>query len=298
MTVHSDIQQAAERVARGHTEELDRRFTAGDLGMHVFLFVVGLLVATPILIAFFTSFKPPQQVISYPPQLIPRTWTFENYITAWNSTPFGRYLLNSVLQSGLITLGQVIFSVLAAYAFSILIFPGRNLLFYIVLGSLMIPFELTFIPNYQLVAGAGGVNSYWGLTVPFIANAFGVFMLRQFFLTVPKDLHDAAQIDGAGNWRYLWQIMVPLSKGSIGAFAIFAFLSAWNQYLWPLIITNEDEMRTLQIGIRFFMNTLDRGADWGPVMAGSIIALTPALLAFLIAQRQFVQGIAMTGLKG
>lgn len=298
MSVQTDIQQAAERVARGQTERVDRRFTAGDLGVQVLLITVGLLIAMPILIALFTSFKPPQQVISFPPQLIPRTWTFENYVTAWNSTPFGRYLFNSLLQSGLITLGQVIFSVLAAYAFSILIFPGRNLLFYIVLGSLMVPFELTFIPNYQLIASAGGVNSYWGLTVPFIASAFGVFMLRQFFLTVPKDLHDAAQIDGAGNWRYLWQIMVPLSKGSIGAFAIFAFLSAWNQYLWPLIITNEDTMRTLQIGIRFFMNTLDRGADWGPVMAGSIIALAPALLVFLVAQRQLVQGIAMTGLKG
>jgi ABC-type glycerol-3-phosphate transport system permease component len=123
-------------------------------------------------------------------------------------------------------------------------------------------------------------------------------MLRQFFLTVPKDFHDAARIDGANNWRYLWRILVPLSKGSIGAFAIFAFLNAWNQYLWPLIITNEDTMRTLQIGIRFFMNTLERGADWGPVMAGSMIALGPALLAFLVAQKQLVQGVAMTGLKG
>jgi ABC-type glycerol-3-phosphate transport system permease component len=298
MAAQSDIQTAAERVLRAPERQSDQGFTVGDLFVQLLLISVGLLIAMPILIAFFTSFKPPEQVITFPPQLFPREWTVENYITAWNSTPFGRYLLNSVLQSGLITLGQVVFSVLAAYAFSILVFPGRDTLFYIVLGSLMVPFELTFIPNYQLIAETGGANTYWGLTVPFAASAFGVFMLRQFFLTVPIDLHDAAQIDGAGNWRYLWQIMVPLSKGSIGAFAIFAFLSAWNQYLWPLIITNRDEMRTLQIGIRFFMNTLERGADWGPVMAGSMIALAPALLAFLVAQRQLVQGIAMTGLKG
>ena len=123
-------------------------------------------------------------------------------------------------------------------------------------------------------------------------------MLRQFFLTVPKDLHDAALIDGASNWRYLWQILVPLSKGAIGAFAVFSFLAAWNQYLWPLIITDQTEMRTIQIGIRFFMENQESGADWGAIMAGSVIALAPTLAAFLIAQKQLVKGIAMTGLKG
>jgi len=256
------------------------------------------MVATPILIAFFTSFKPPAQVVTFPPSLFPAEWTVENYVVAWQKTPFGRYLLNSLIQSGVITATQVLTSILAAYAFSVLVFPGRNACFYVVLGSLMVPFELTFIPNFQMVSSWGLGNSYAGLTVPFIASAFGVFMLRQFFMTVPKDFHDAARIDGANNWRYLWRILVPLSKGSVGAFAIFAFLNAWNQYLWPLIITNDDTMRTLQIGIRFFMNTLERGADWGPVMAGSMIALGPALIAFLIAQKQLVQGVAMTGLKG
>lgn len=291
-----DVSTTLDRVAEAPARARPRG-SRGDLIVQVLLLSAGFLISLPILIALFTSFKPPQQIVTFPPQLFPREWTFENYITAWNSTPFARYLFNSVVQSSIITLGQVIFSILAAYAFSVLVFPTRNLLFYIVLGSLMIPFELTFIPNYVLVAEQGGANTYWGLTVPFLASAFGVFMLRQFFLSVPRDLHDAAQIDGAGNWLYLWRIMVPLSKGAIGAFAIFAFLSAWNQYLWPLIITNSDQMRTLQIGIRFFMNTLERGADWGPVMAGSIIALGPALIVFLVAQKQLVKGIAMTGIK-
>jgi len=244
------------------------RFTSADFFVHLLLIGLGLLITLPILIALLTSFKIPSQVVTFPPTLWPQQWTFEN------------------VQSGLITLGQVIFSILAAYAFSILVFPGRNMLFYVVLGSLMVPFELTFIPNFIRVSEWGMADAYSGLIIPFVASAFGVFMLRQFFMTIPKDLHDASKIDGSGNWRFLWSIVVPLSKGSIGAFAIFAFLSAWNQYLWPLIITNTFEMRTLQIGIRFFMSNLERGAEWGAVMAGSMIALAPALLAFLVAIRR------------
>ncbi len=280
------------------SKPIKRRITRGDLVVQFILIGTGLLISLPILIAFLTSFKLPSRVVTFPPHVFPDVWTVENYIVAWNATPFGRYLLNSVLQSGLITLGQVVFSVLAAYAFGVLDFPSRNLTFFLVIGSMMVPFELVFIPNFVLVSGLGGANTYWGLALPFAASAFGVFMLRQFFMTIPKDFHDAAKMDGASNWRYLWTILVPLSKGSIGAFAIFAFLSAWNQYLWPLIITSKEDMRTLQIGIRFFMNTLERGSDWGPVMAGSIIALGPSLIVFLVAQRQLVQGIAMSGLKG
>lgn len=273
-------------------------FDYGQLIMQIFLISIGLLISLPILIAFFTSFKVPREVITYPPRVIPTAWTLENYVTAWESNPFGRFMINSFIQTGLITLGQVVFSVLAAYAFALLRFPGRNLLFYLILGSLMIPFELTVIPNFQLISSIGWTNTYQGLAVPFLASAFGVFMLRQFFLTVPQELHEAATIDGASNWRYLWQILVPLSKGSIGAFAIFAFLSAYNQYLWPLVITDDILMRTTQIGIRFFLVNLERGADWGAVMAAAVIVSAPTLIAFLIAQKHLVKGIAMTGLKG
>ena len=269
-----------------------------DVFFQIFLLSVGIMVAMPIIIAFFTSFKVPQEVITYPPRFLPDQWSLQNYVTAWTSTPFGRYLLNSMIQSGVITIFQVFFSILAAYAFAVLEFPGRDLLFYVILGSLMIPFELIFIPNYQVITNLGWANTYFGLTVPFLASAFGVFMLRQFFLTLPREYHDSARIDGASNWRYLWQILVPLSKGSIGAFAIFAFLSAWNQYLWPLVITDDNIMRTIQIGIRFFMENVERQTDWGAVMAGSIIAMTPTMIAFLLAQKQLVKGIAMTGLKG
>ena len=269
-----------------------------EIIMQVILIGIGLIISLPIFIALFTSFKIPQEVITYPPRVLPTEWTIENYFSAWDSNPFGRFMINSFIQTGLITIGQVVFSVLAAYAFAILDFPGKNVMFYIILGSLMIPFELTIIPNFQLISTLNWANTYQGLAVPFLASAFGVFMLRQFFLTVPKELHDAATIDGAGSWRFMWQILVPLSKGAIGAFAIFAFLSAYNQYLWPLIITNDIMMRTTQIGIRFFMVNLERGADWGAVMAATVIVSAPTLIAFLVAQKQLVKGIAMTGLKG
>ncbi|MFP4438281.1 MAG: carbohydrate ABC transporter permease [Chloroflexaceae bacterium] len=271
-----------------------------ELLLQGLLIGIGLIIALPIVVAVFTSFKPPESVITYPPRLFPgpeENWTLRNYVTAFNANPFGRFLLNSFIQSGIITIGQVFCSILAAYAFAVLKVPGRNILFPLLLGSLMIPFELTVIPNFQLVSGLGWANTYAGLTVPFLASAFGVFMLRQFFLAVPSELHDAARIDGASNWRYLWQVLVPLSAGPIGAFGIFAFLSAWNQYLWPLLITDAVEMRTIQIGIRFFMTNIERGADWGAVMAGAVIAIVPTLIAFLIAQKQLVESIAMTGMK-
>jgi ABC-type glycerol-3-phosphate transport system permease component len=273
-------------------------FKSNDWLMQILLLGVGLLVAAPIFLAIFNSFKLPTDITNYPPTLLPEVWTFENYITAWTSKPFYRFFLNSIIQTGVIVLFQVLFSILAAYAFAVLEFPGRDLLFYLILASLMVPFQLTFIPNFLLISKWGWANTYMGLTVPFLASAFGVFLLRQFFLTVPKDFHDSATIDGASNWTYLWKILVPLSKGAISAFAIFAFLSAWSQYLWPLIITNDENMRTIQIAIRFFLFDQERGADWGAIMASAVIALIPTLVIFLIAQKQLVKGIAMTGLKG
>ena len=204
-----------------------------ELLLHLFLIGTGLLVTLPIFLALFSSFKLPNDITNYPPTLLPEVWTFDNYITAWTSKPFGRFFMNSIIQTGVIVVFQVLFSILAAYAFSVLEFPGRDLLFYLILASLMVPFQLTFIPNFLVISKWGeinesfGPNTYFALTVPFLASAFGVFLLRQFFLTIPKDLHDSAKIDGAGNWRFLWQILVPLSKGSISAFGIFSFLSAW-----------------------------------------------------------------------
>jgi len=270
-----------------------------DWPIHLSLLLIGLIIAVPVIIAIFMSFTPLREIVSRAnPSLLPDTWTLENYSTAWNATPFGRFMLNSFIQTGVITVFQVVFSILAGYAFATFQFRGKNALFAIVIGSLIIPFELTFIPNFLLISDLGWANTYQGLTVPFLASAFGVFMFRQFFSTIPRDLYEAAKIDGASDWFYLWRVVVPLSKGAISAFTIFAFLSAWNQYLWPLVITNEESMRTAQIGIRFFLVNQERATDWGAIMAGAVIVMIPTLVVFLVAQRQLVKGIAATGLKG
>lgn len=275
-----------------------QKLLSSDLALQIALITVGLLVSLPILIAIFSSFKSLQDISTNPTTILPREWTFRNYVTAWNATPFGRYLVNSAVQSGVIVLAQVIFSVMAAFSFTFLEFRGRDTMFYLILGSLMIPFQLTFIPNFVLISQWNLANTYAGLTLPFLASAFGVFLLRQFFMSLPKELHDSARMDGASNFRFLWQIVFPLSRGAISAFSIFAFLGAWSQYLWPLIITNDSTMRTVQIGIRFFLFDQERGTDWGALMAGAVIVMLPTLLIFLFAQRQLVKGIAMTGLKG
>ena len=353
-------------IEREQSQEKREVTSPVDLRTEIFvqflLFTIGLIISFPIILAILTSFKVPEDIVNYPPTLLPRQqetvvvpgyeeplrlvtvtledgtqrelaqisreggqlqlvdpanpeetlsaspsaavpvqrihFTLENYITAWTAQPFGRYFLNSVIQTGIIVAFQLLFSILAAYAFAVLRFPGRNLMFYLILGSLMVPFQLTFIPNFVFVSNLGLANTYAGLTLPFLASAFGVFLLRQFFMGIPRELYEAAMLDGANSWTYLWRIMVPLSRGAISAFTIFAFLSAWSQYLWPLVITNEVDMRTIQIGVRFFLFDQERGADWGGIMAGAVIALVPTLLIFLVAQRQLVRGIAMTGLKG
>ncbi len=288
-------------VARPDQRSIDtvvERRRRAEVPIQVTLFVLGLIVSTPIIVAIFTSFTPLNRILADPNSVWTAPWTLQNYVTAWTATPFGRFMVNSFVQTGIITAAQVFLSILAAYAFAMFRFPGRNALFAIVLGSLMVPFELTFIPNFILISNLGWANTYQGLTVPFLASAFGVFMLRQFFMTVPRDLYEAAKIDGASDWFYLWRVMVPLSKGAIAAFTIFAFLGAWNQYLWPLVITNEESMRTAQIGIRFFLVNQERATDWGAIMAGATIVMIPTLVVFLIAQKQLVKGIAMSGLKG
>jgi len=270
----------------------------GELPVHLLLFVIGGIISIPIVVAILTSFTPLSDILRDSNSIWAFPATTQNYVTAWTATPFGRFMINSFVQTGIITFAQVLFSILAGYAFAMFEFRGRNLMFAFVLGSLMIPFELTFIPNFVLISDLGWANTYQGLTVPFLASAFGVFMLRQFFLSIPRDLHDAARIDGASDWYYLWRVMVPLSKGGISALTIFSFLGAWNQYLWPLVITNDESMRTAQIGIRFFLVNQERATDWGAIMAGATIVMLPTLLVFLVAQRQLVKGIAMSGLKG
>ncbi|MBI5349121.1 MAG: carbohydrate ABC transporter permease [Chloroflexi bacterium] len=201
-----------------------------------------------------------------------------------------------------VTLGDLFTSALAAYAFARMKFPGRDALFLIYLSSLMIPHQMTILPSFLLLKNLGdlwaplGLDTYFALIAPFLASAFGVFLLRQSFMQIPNELEDAAILDGCGRARFLWEIAIPLSRPALATLALFTFMGNWNSYLWPLIATNSDTMRTVQIGLRYFVGQ-EGASQWGLLMAAAVFVSLPVVLLYLIVQRQFVQGIASTGIK-
>ncbi|WP_299473150.1 carbohydrate ABC transporter permease [uncultured Roseibium sp.] len=212
---------------------------------------------------------------------------------------FPRYFLNSLIVTTTVTAGNTMTAILAAYAFSRASFRGRDVLFLIVIGTLMIPNHITLIPNYLTFASFDMLDTYVCLILPFLASGFAVFFLRQHMMTIPKSLDEAARIDGASSWKILWDIVVPLSLPAISVVALFTFMSNWNEFIWPLLATTSDDMRTVQIGLRFLLREEGEGdsPDWPLVMAGTMITLTPLLLAYVIAERHLIRGITMGSLK-
>ena len=264
--------------------------------LYIPLIIVAAFVLYPVWSAIDISFLTDKQVGSYPPRLVPSRFQFQNYVRAFQQAPLPRYLLNSIVQSAIVMTGQLLTASLAAYAFSILDFKGKRLLFLLFLSTMMIPWEATIIPNYLTIRRFHWNDSFLGLTVPFLATAFGTFLIRQFMLTIPKDFHDAARIDGCGNLRFLLQIVLPLTRPALGTLAVYAFLQTYNQYLWPLLITNNEMMRTVQVGIallqdeeRFMFNT---------VMAGVVVVVIPTALLFVLGNRQLIRGLTAGGIKG
>jgi sn-glycerol 3-phosphate transport system permease protein len=264
--------------------------------------IYGLLVATALFIAFpllyglAISFMTPDEVMEYPPRFLPSGLNLSGYEAVLNRLPIPRYLLNSLIVSVAVMLGQLITACLAAYAFAIRSFRGSGLLFGLFLATLMIPWEVTIIPNFQTILGWGWGDRYIGLIAPFVATGFGTFMLRQFFMTIPKELHDAATIDGCGSLRYLLQIVIPLSRPALGTLAIYSFLQTWNQFLWPLLITNKKEMRTIQIGLNYLMN--EESISFNNTMAGVMLAILPTVLLLIVGQRQLIRGLTAGAIKG
>lgn len=261
-----------------------------------FLLLLASIVVLPFAWMLLTSFKTDRAVLSYPPGVWPTEWTLDNYVSIWRDLPFGKLIRNSLIFAGGVTLLSLFFDSIAAYAFARLRFPGRDGLFVLVLVAMMLPGQALFMPVYLVVRELGWLDSFTGLIVPRAASAFGIFMLRQFFMALPRDLDDAARLDGAGEFRIYWSIILPLSKPALLTLAIFHFTNNWNDLLWPLLITSSDEMRTLPAGLAYYVSQYT--VDYGPLMAGATIALAPLVLAFLFAQRFFIQGIAVTGLKG
>ena len=234
---------------------------------HVVLSIGAAVMLLPFVWMLSTSLKPPDQLFTVPPTWLPRTLVWDNYVKAMGAGNFGRYALNSLLLAVANMATNVGLSALAGYAFARLRFPGRSVLFVLVLATLMVPYQVTIIPQFVIVrhipffggndalgqGGIGWINSYWGLIVPGAVGAFGIFMLRQFFETLPRELEDAARIDGAGEFRIFWQIMLPLAMPAVATLAVFSFQAGWNAFLWPLLITTTDDMRTIQLGLTVFV---------------------------------------------
>ncbi|MBC7217607.1 MAG: carbohydrate ABC transporter permease [Candidatus Caldatribacterium sp.] len=244
---------------------------------------------------FLTSFKPEADVVTYPPRLFPRDITLANYVDIWKRIPFSVFFLNTLIFAGSVTLLSLFLDSLTAYALSRLSFPGRDVIFLVILATLMVPFHVIMISLFVTIYRMGWVNTYAALIVPRATNAFGIFMLRQFFLTIPPALEDAARIDGCSEFRIYWQIILPLSKPALATLAVFHFMYNWNDLLWPLIVTTSTRMRTLPAGLALFMGK--HVVEYAILMAGATIALAPLILGFLFAQRYFVRGIVLTGLK-
>jgi multiple sugar transport system permease protein len=220
---------------------------------------------------------------------------FQNYVDAWNSAPFGIYFMNSVLVAGTSTIVEVIFAILAAFAFAKLEFAGREFLFALLLMTMMIPGEVLLVPNYISLTKLGWIDTYYALITPWLVSVFTIFLMRQFFMSIPQELFEAAKIDGCSPTRFLWQILVPLSKPVIVTAALLKFVGSWNSFLWVLIVTKSPNMRTLPVGLQNFQS--EAGTDYNLLMAASAISIIPVLIIFFFAQKQFIRGIAKTGIK-
>lgn len=254
------------------------------------------VVAFPLLMALSYSLMSESEIATFPPPVLTLTPTLDNYADVLATIPIGRYLLNSFVVSGAVVVGQLVTASLAAYAFSFLQFKGRAPLFFVFLSTLMVPWEATIIPNYMTIRSIGWIDTYQGLAVPFMATAFGTFLLRQSFLQIPRELWDAARIDGASSLRFFLSTVIPLSRPVLGTVAIYGFLSTYNQYFWPLLITNETFMRTTQVGIAQlrFEETL----RFGLVMAGVVMVAAPTLALLVLGQRQLIRGLTAGAVKG
>ena len=256
---------------------------------------VAFIIIAPILYALLVSFMTPDQIFEYPPKLIPRKLYFENYKEALETAPIFRFILNSLIVSTVITAGQIVTGALAAYAFSFMKFKGKNVIFMIILSTMMIPGQAILISNYLTVSSLNILDTYRALILPYLASAFGIFLLRQAFLSLPKELHEAAILDGCSNFKFLNKIVIPLSKPALGSLGVYQFLQAWNQYTWPLLVTNKDNMRTVQIGMGMLQN-VDAQA-FGPIMAGIVMILIPSILAFVLGQNQLIEGLTAGSVK-
>jgi multiple sugar transport system permease protein len=289
--------ELAVNAAAARSRSRARRRRALRVAVAYTVLVLGAaLMVPPFVWMLSTSLKLPTQVSAYPPEWIPNPITLDSYREVWNYIPFGRIFLNTAFVSFVVMGLELLTSALAGYAFARIRFPGRERIFLLYLGTLMVPGQVVIIPRFLIIRQFEWIDTYQALIVPAAFSAFGTFWLRQHFLTIPIELEDAARIDGASRWTVWWRIMVPLSGPVLATLGIFAFLNEWNSFLWPLIVINSMDMRTLSVALRFFQGA--QGIEWNLIMAAATMTLMPVLVVYAFAQRYFVRGVALTGLGG
>jgi len=272
-----------------------RTWSAGRVVLVVVLCAAAFVALLPFLWMLSASLRPRGDLIAHPTSLWPGAFTWQNYANVWTQIPFGRQLVNTVVFAGTVAVVSVVLDSMAGYALARFTFPGQTVVLVLVITTLMLPPQVTLVPVYNVLVDLGWVNTFHGLIVPRAADAFGIFFMRQFFLSLPRDLEDAARIDGAGEARIFARVMLPLAWPGALTIGLFNLLNNWNDLLWPLVVTTDTTMRTLPAGLALFKG--EHVSDYGLLMAGAVLALLPMLVAFFAVQRRFIEGIATTGLK-
>jgi len=266
--------------------------------LHFILIVGAIIMIMPFLAMVSTSLKTQKELLTeFPPKLIPDTLAFSNYVTAWTSLPFDRFYVNSLIVAASVTILDTFLSSMAAFGFARLRFKGRNVLFFLYLVGLMIPAQVLLVPNFIIIRQIGWFDSYFALIVPSSFSAISIFLMRQYFRSLPLEYDEAARIDGASSLRIWWNIILPLSTPILAARAVFIFLNSWNDFLWPLVVTNSQAMRTLPVGLSMFQGQYT--VRWDLLMAASVVALVPVLIIYFFAQNWIIRGLAVSsGIKG
>lgn len=270
---------------------------AGHIATYMTVVALAVVFALPFLWMLTTAVKPHDEIFTYPPRWIPSVWKVENFAAAWTKAPFARFFFNSVVVTASIAGIQLVTASLAAYAFARLRVPGKGVLFLAYLSIIMVPSQVTIIPNFITLKNLGLLNSYGALILPFAATGFGTFLIRQHFLSIPTELFDAATVDGANHLHTLWHVCLPLARPALATFALLTTMWHWNDFFWPLIVTSSVDMRTMPLGLVVFTHS-EQGTSWDLLMAAGIFTALPVVVLFLAAQRYFVQGIARVGIKG
>ena len=275
-------------------------FSLGQVLSYALMALAVIIIGLPLLWMLLGSVKTNQEIYTMPPPWLPIEWRWQNFADAWNAAPFGRFYFNTMVTTLAGTGFELLNATLTAYAFAFLAFPRKDWLFLLLLAALMIPSQVTILPNYLTLAdvfGQSWINTYQGIVLPGAATAYGAFLLRQSFLGLPREVLDAARVDGCGHLRLLWDIVIPLSRPVLVTFGLISLVAKWNDYLWPLIVTNTQQMRTLTVGLTYLFDQ-EGNTNWGPVMAASIFVILPLLIVFAWAQRHIIEGIAAGATKG